>query len=324
MFDITAARSEIIGKEKRQSHFLFSYLMMDKRQYGIGVLRRFFSFLSSVARDFKRNQGLLLSGAVAYYTLLSIVPMSIIALIGLSHFIEEEQLFHTLSTYLEMIIPGYAATLTEQVRVFVEHRNVVGGIGFLVMLFFSSIAFTVLENAMSVIFFHRVRIKRRHFLISAIIPYVYILVLGMGILLVSFITGAIETLEHRQVIIFGWRLSLEGTAVVALYILWITGEGFVLTSIYLVMRVVRITFRRALIGGIAATILWEITRRVLIWYYSVISMVNLIYGSFATAVVALLSTEAVALILLSGAQVIAELERKTDDSPKERLSGFET
>ncbi len=297
---------------------------MDKKQIVNEVLNRPFSFLLGILRDFRRNQGLLLSGAVAYYTLLSVVPMSILALIGLSHFIEEEQLFHTLSTYLEMVIPGYAVTLTEQVRVFLEHRNVIGIIGFLVMLFFSSIAFTVLENAMSVIFFHRVRIKRRHFLISAIIPYVYILVLGLGILLVSFITGAIETLENRQLTILGWRLSLEGTSGVALYILGIIGEVFLLTSLYLVMPVVRITFRRALIGGIAATILWEITRRVLVWYYSVISMVNLIYGSFATAVVALLSSEAVALILLLGAQVIAELERKTDDATKDKLSGFET
>lgn len=297
---------------------------MDKKQIVNGVLSRPFSFLLGILRDFKRNQGLLLSGAVAYYTLLSIVPMSILALIGLSHFIEEEQLFHTLSTYLEMVIPGYAATLTEQVRVFLVHRNVIGIIGFLVMLFFSSIAFTVLENAMSVIFFHRVRIKRRHFLISAIIPYVYILVLGLGIMLVSFITGAIETLENRQLTILGWKLSLEGTSGVALYILGILGEVLLLTSLYLVMPVVRITFRRALIGGIAATILWEVTRRVLVWYYSVISMVNLIYGSFATAVVALLSTEAVALILLLGAQVIAELERKTDDTTKDKLPGFET
>jgi YihY family inner membrane protein len=301
-----------------------SHSVMDKKQIVNGALSRPFRFLLGILRDFKRNQGLLLSGAVAYYTLLSIVPMSILALIGLSHFTEEEQLFHTLSTYLEMIIPGYAATLTEQVRVFLEHRNVIGIIGFLAMLFFSSIAFTVLENAMSVIFFHRVRIKRRHFLISAIIPYVYILVLGLGILLVSFITGAIETLENKQLIIFGLRLSLEGTSGVALYILGIIGEVLLLTSLYLVMPVVRITFRRALIGGIAATILWEITRRVLVWYYSVISVVNLIYGSFATAVVALLSTEAVALILLLGAQVIAELERKTDDAAKEKLSGFET
>ena len=105
-----------------------------------------------------RNQGLLLSGALAYYTLLSIVPMSILALIGLSHFIGEEQLFHTLSTYTGMVIPGYAAILTEQVQVFLEHRQAVGIIGFLAMLFFSSMAFTVLESAMSVIFFHRVRI----------------------------------------------------------------------------------------------------------------------------------------------------------------------
>jgi membrane protein len=298
--------------------------MIDNRHMGTRGLSRILSFLADVLRDFKRNQGLLLCGAVAYYTLLSIVPLSILALIGMSHFIEEEQLFHTLSIYLEMIIPGYAATLTEQVRIFLAHRNVVSVIGFLVMLFFSSIAFTVLENAMSVIFFHRVRVKHRPFLISTLIPYVYIFVLGLGILLVSFITGAIETLERRQLILHGWTLSLEGISGIALYILGVIGEVLLLTSIYLVMPVVHITFRRALIGGVAATILWEITRRVLVWYYSVISMVNLIYGSFATAVVALLSTEAIALILLLGAQVIAELERRTDELGKEDLSGFET
>jgi membrane protein len=298
--------------------------MINSRHPGSSGLGRLSRFLMSVLRDFKRNQGLLLSGAVAYYTLLSIVPMSILALLGMSHFIEAELLFNTLSTYLEMIIPGYAETLTEQVRAFLEHRAVVGVVGFLVMLFFSTIAFTVLENAMSVIFFHRVRVKQRTFLISALIPYAYIFVLGLGMLFVSFITGAIETVEKRQLILFGWKLSLEGMSGVALYLLGIIGEVFLLTSLYLVMPVVHITFRRALIGGVAATILWEITRRVLVWYYSVISMVNLIYGSFATAVVALLSTEAIALILLLGAQIIAELERKTDELIEEERSGFET
>ncbi len=298
--------------------------MMDFQYIGKRGLTRFISFMMKVLRDFKRNQGLLLCGAVAYYTLLSVVPMSVLALIGMSHFIDVEQLIHTLSIYLEMIIPGYAKTLTEQVRVFLVHRNVVGFIGFLVMLFFSSMAFTVLENAMSVIFYHRVRVKHRPFLISTLIPYVYIFALGLGILMVSFITGAIETVERRQLILFGWTLSLEGVSGVVLYILGIIGEVLLLTSIYLVMPVVRITFRRALVGGIAATILWEITRRVLVWYYSIISMVNLIYGSFATAVVALLTTEAIALILLFGAQVIAELERKTNKPGRHKLSGFET
>jgi YihY family inner membrane protein len=134
--------------------------------------------------------------------------------------------------------------------------------------------------------------------------------MGLAILLVSFIAGAIETLESRQLVIFGWSLSLEGTSVVTLYILGIIGEVLMLTSIYLVMPVVHITFRHALIGGVTAAVLWEITRRVLVWYYSVLSAVTLIYGSFATSVVALLSLEAIAVIILLGAQTIAELERR--------------
>jgi membrane protein len=228
----------------------------------------------------------------------------------LSHFIDKAQLFHTLSTYIEMMIPGYAATLTEQVRVFLEHGRTIGSFVFLAMLFFSSIAFTVLENAMSVIYFHRVRTQRRHFLLSAIIPYAYIFLIGLGILLVSFIAGAIETHSGRQLVIFGWGISLEGTSFVALYLIGILGEVLLLTSFYLVMPVVRVTFRHALIGGTIATVLWEITRRVLVWYYSVLSSVNLIYGSFATSVVALLSLEAIAVIILLGAQIIAELERR--------------
>jgi membrane protein len=102
---------------------------MTKHKNGGRLPSRFFSFLIRVARNFMRNQGLLLSGAIAYYTLLSIVPMSILFLTGLSHFIGEGQLLHTLSTYTGMVIPGYCAILAEQVQVFLEHRQAVGIIG---------------------------------------------------------------------------------------------------------------------------------------------------------------------------------------------------
>jgi YihY family inner membrane protein len=295
-----------------------------KQQTAHTASSRITSFLLNVARDFRRNQGFLLSGAVAYYTLLSIVPMSILALTVLSHFIGEEELVHTLATYLEMVIPGYAATLTEQVRVFIEHRQVIGFIGFVVMLFFSSIAFTVLENAISVIFYHHVRSQRRKFLVSALIPFLYIFAMAMGIVVVSVIVGAVETLENRHIFMFGMSLSFAGTTRLALYILGVAGEVLMLSSIYLIMPVVRITVLHALTGGITATILWEITRRVLVWYYASLSMVNVIYGSIATVIVALLSIEASAIILLLGAQVIAELESPPGTVVTQEQSGFET
>lgn len=288
------------------------------------IASRIFAFLMRVLRGFMRNQGLLLSGAVAYYTLLSIVPLSIIALIVLTNFIEEQQLINTLSMYLEMVIPGYAAMLTEQVRAFLEQRTVVGIVGFLVMLFFSSTAFSMLENAMSVIFFRRVRVQRRTFFVSAIIPYLYIFLMGLGIVLVSFIVGAVETLESGNFAIFGRVLDLGGMSGTALYILGLVGEVLMLTSIYLVMPPVRVRFRYALVGGITATVLWETTRRVLVWYYATVSTVNIIYGSITMTVVALISIEVVAVILLLGAQVIAELEHKPDEPAGEEHSGFET
>ena len=292
---------------------------MNKEQKLYGMTGRIFSFLLRVVRGFMRNQGLLLSGAVAYYTLLSIVPMSIIALIVLTQFIEEQQLLLTLSTYLEMIIPGYSATLTEQALAFLENRKTVGFIGFIGLLLFSSTAFSMLENAISVIFFQRVRTHHRKFLVSAIIPYVYILVIGLGILLVSFLVGIIAG-SHLS--IFGWSLNPGSATWVVLYILGIVGEVLLLTSFYLVMPVVRVRFRHALIGGITATVLWEITRRVLIWYYATVATVNIIYGSIALTVVALLSIEVVAIILLFGAQVIAELEHKPDEATGEKQAGF--
>ena len=258
-----------------------------------------------------RNQGLLLSGAIAYYTLLSIVPMSILAVIGLSHFVKEDSLFQTLSTYTGMVMPGYAAILNQQVRVFLGHRHTVGIIGALAMLFFSSMAFGVLQSALSMIFGHRARDQHRDFLVSAVIPYVYVFSIGLAIVLVSFITGSIGNTRKSAVDTLGWSLSLELTFRVVLYIVGVAGEVLMLTSLYLFMPAVRVRFLHALIGGITATILWEITRRGLIWYYSTLSMVNLIYGSFATPVVALLTAEAIALIVLLGAQVIADLELKT-------------
>jgi uncharacterized BrkB/YihY/UPF0761 family membrane protein len=52
-------------------------------------------FALRVLRSFRANQGLLLAGAVAYYALLSIVPLLILILIALSQLIDQAQLLAT-------------------------------------------------------------------------------------------------------------------------------------------------------------------------------------------------------------------------------------
>jgi len=173
-------------------------------------------------------------------------------------------------------------------------------------------AFSVLEGAMGAIFSHRGRVHRRHFLISAIIPYVYILLLGLGVVLVSIIRGALETIETRELEFLNWSFRLEGASVIGLYLIGLVGQVLMFASLYIVMPVGHIEMRHALAGAIFATVLWEITRHILVWYYAKLSIVNIIYGSLATTVVALLSIEFASIILLLGAQFIAEFERRTN------------
>jgi membrane protein len=266
-------------------------------------------FARRVLRGFMRNQGLLLAGAVAYYALLSVVPLLILAVIGLSRFIDPRELLETLHRYLEWLLPGQSQAVVGELASFVEHRDVVGWLLLGTMLFFSSLAFTVLEKAMSVIFLHRVTVRRRHFLVSALIPYCYVFCLSMGLLVVTLVAGSLESLGHDTVSLFGREWSLRGVSGVLLYLLGLCGEIFLLTSLYMVMPAGRLTWRHALAGGVTAALLWEITRHVLVWYFSTLSQVSVVYGSLTTAIVVLLSLEIAATLLLFGAQVISEYER---------------
>ena len=49
--------------------------------------------------------------------------------------LDDQQLLQIMAAYLEMIIPGYAQLLTDQVQSFIQHRTVVGVVGFAAMLF---------------------------------------------------------------------------------------------------------------------------------------------------------------------------------------------
>ena len=270
------------------------------------IARHPLAFALQTLKAFQANQGLLLAGAVAYYALLSIVPLLILIAIALSQWIDSSLLLQALERYLEWLVPGEAHAVVGELANFLEHKQVIGWLLLGTMVFFSGLAFTVLENAMSVIFFHRVRERKRRFLVSVLLPYCYVLSLGVGVLVVTLVSGSLLAMGERDVEFLGRFWSLGGISGLLLYLLGFAGEVFVLTSIYLVMPVGRIKVSHALVGGVTAAILWEVTRHILVWYLRTLSQVNVVYGSLTTAILVLLSLELAATLLLFGAQVIAE------------------
>jgi YihY family inner membrane protein len=294
-----------------------TFLSLEARQ----LVRHPAAFTLQVIRAFRANQGLLLAGAVAYYTLLSIVPLLILMVIGLSHMVDQAALLETLRRVLEWVAPGQSRALVEELAEFLRHRTVIGWVLLATMLFFSSLAFSVLESAISVIFLHRVKAQKRHFLVSLALPVGYIAFLALALFAATFVLANLVIIGQEKLLIFGSSWSLSGLSRATFYVIGVCVEILLISSVYFFMPVGRISALHALIGGATAGLLWEIIRHSLVWYFTTLSQVEVVYGSLTTAIVVLLSFEIAATLLLIGAQVIAEYERigKTGESPPQGL-----
>jgi len=140
-------------------------------------------------------------------------------------------------------------------------------------------------------------------------PYLFIIFLGLGLLVTTVVSGIFQFVGTQNITLLGRPHSLGPLAGLLIYLSGVTGEILLLSSIYLVMPVGRLSLRHALNGGATAAVLWEITRHILVWYYTSMSQIEVVYGSLTTSIAVLLSVEIGALVFLLGAQVIAEYER---------------
>jgi membrane protein len=273
------------------------------------VIRHPWAFTLRVVRGFSANQGLLLAGAVAYYALLSLVPLLILSLIILSHFVGQDELLRTVGRYLEWLVPSQSKALLAEASGFLDDQSVIGGILAVIMLFFSSLAFAVLNKALAVIFHQRTSASKRNPLVSFLIPYTYVFAMVVGLLLVTAVASALQALGRDHVVLLEHRFGLGWLTGISLYLLGFVGEVVFISSIYWAMPAGRVPLVPALVGGTAAAALWEIIRHALVWYFATVSQARVVYGSLTTAIVVLLTMEIATTLVLFGAQVIAEFEQ---------------
>ena len=270
-------------------------------------------FASRVLRDFfLRNHGLLLTGAVAYNMMLSLIPLSAVLMVVFSHFFDHQLLMDSIAAEVSLIAPGFASTLSEVLEGFLQNRKVVGWVGLLVLLFFSSMAFRVIEDSIAIIFHRPLPTLKRSFWVSALMPYLFILIVAAGLIIVTSANAIIDAQSQVSHPFPQIDALIRNHIGLIIYMTGVLSLVLLFTLFYKIMPVAKVSFTRALAGGITAAILWEIARHLLVAYYTKISMVNVIYGSMATIIIVLLTLEAVALILLLGAQVIADLQRNAN------------
>ena len=276
------------------------------------LLPRLAHFAWRVLRHFIKNRGILLAGGVGYNILLSIVPLFAVLVVLLTHLVDEQHLLGVLDVQARHLAPSHADVLLEAVRGLLDSGDVMGILGFPVLLLFSSFAFRMLEDALAIIFHapETPHIKRSAW-VSVMLPYAFILVLGAGLMMLTLVVTLASSLNTLVLAIFERELPLAVLSEPVLNLSSFVGVFLLFSAIYKVLPVVQIALRRAVVGGFVAALLWEAVRLLLVYYFANLSFVSVVYGSLATLVIVLLSLEIGAIILLLGAQVIAELERNS-------------
>lgn len=267
-------------------------------------------FAWRVVCNFLRNRGILLAGGVGYNILLSIVPLFAVLSVLLTQVVDEEQLLGVLAIQARHMAPAHAEVLLEAVRSLLDSRDVIGILSFPILLLFSSFAFRMLEDALAIIFHapESPHIKRSAW-VSVMLPYAFMLVLGAGLMMLTLVVTLASSLNTLVMMLFDRQLPLAGLSGTVLNLTSFVGVFLLFSAIYKVLPVVRIALHRALVGGFVAALMWEGVRLLLVYYFANLSFVNAVYGSLAALVIVLISLEVGAVILLLGAQVIAELER---------------
>lgn len=271
---------------------------------------RLLRFTKRVLKDFFFvNNGLLLSSAVAYNAMLSLVPLGAVLLVFFSHFFDEKILMGAITAEVALISPKATPMLVDVLETFLAQRELAGWIGVGVLLFFSSMGFRVLENAFAIIFHQKIPSVKRSFWVSAMIPYLFIALVAAALVVLTAMTAIVEASSGRSYVLGGFSFGMKYFAVIGISTAGFLGMVLLFTTLYKVMPVTRISFRLSLSGGFTAAALWEVLRTVLVSYFTHLSMVNAVYGSMATTIILLLTMEIAAVIVLLGAQVIAELQR---------------
>lgn len=173
----------------------------------------------------------MLTGAIAYYALLSLVPLLILSVLTLSHLVDRSDLLIALGRYLEWPVPSQSKAVLTDLAEFLDNRIALGAALVLTMLFFSSLAFGILEKAMAVIFPHRGTIKKRHILVSVVL----------------------QTMAQESVHLLNRDWSLVGVSGLIFYVLGFAAEVLIVATLYLALPVGRMPLSHAVIGGLVVS-----------------------------------------------------------------------
>ncbi len=286
-------------------------------QRGVNFIQQLPHFAWYIFCRAKQNRLRVAAGYLAYVTLLSIVPLVSVVFSMLSAFPVFDEIKLQIEQYVySNFLPTASDIIQKNLTEFVDNASKASAVGITALILFALLLISNIDKVLNEIW--RSPTKR-----PIVISFsIYWMVLTLGPLLLG-----------ASVAISSYVLSLGGlqtgmfSELVAFFLRWLPLLFSVLAFLmmYLIVPNVRVRFFDALIGALAAAVLFELSKNVFALYISYFPSYQAIYGALATIPILFIWVYLSWIVVLIGAELTAGLpefyQRSDDDNQTEQQVG---
>jgi len=257
------------------------------------------------------SDGLTHAASIAYYALLSLFPIMLLALTFLSEMTADTADRDAVVRFVFRYFPRQFTFISGQLDAFQTTPVTFGFWGIVALVWASLGVFNAITSAVN----HAWAVeKRRSFLMHRLVGFLMMLsagvVLVLGILIASLVRIA-ETRVGEAMVRAAWLENLSGA--VASYLATLLLIGCVALVFYFIPNT-KVRFRFVWPGAILVGVLWRIAFQLVSWYAADLATWNVIHGSIAAVVVFMLWIYVSAVILIYGVEMTASYARLQDAS----------
>jgi membrane protein len=252
------------------------------------LVGRMFRYFVVTFRQANEDGVWLTASALAFVTILSLIPLlTAFSFVGARVFDQYPQ--RSLEVFVQ-VLPYSDKTVIGKMKEFLDQAETIHGVGILAFFATTVFLFATVEQALNRIWNVSGRRPFRVRLVS------FVLLLFWGPLLVGATFTSLILLRQSP----GLRLLVEQSFLLTIAPFAATVVG--LTMLYWLVPYTAVGRRNALAGGLLAGILLETVRQGFASYVQFFRNVNVVYGSFAFAMLFMISIELTWTIILLGAE----------------------
>ena len=269
----------------------------------IPPLRSLLGRLGAAGRAFWRCDGPSWAAAIAYYSLLSLIPLLLVLAAAAAVVVDPKWAVALATHYLGGYLPQGAAPVWQAATHALDAWRHRGWLFVLPLLWTGSLVFGALDRALNIAFDSAGRsglLKRLAVRLAMLLTLGALFVVA---LLTQLALGAVVALRPQPA--DHWALGALALAAPAL-LLWL---AFLLA--YRLVPRQRPAWRLAAVGAGVATALLYFVRPLFLGYVARVASYGLVYGPLAGVVVAVLWSWIFAMVMLYGGQVASSLDDRT-------------